>query len=126
MRKNKLVQISASDGIYLHGYFVPSDGKKVGVLHIHGFEGNFYENNFVHVLANEMEEKGVGFLAVNTRGNGKDTDFNTVDGKYKRIGARYELLEEAHLNITVWLKYLLEEGYKNCPYGSFIGNDEGG
>jgi len=29
---------------------------------LHGFEGNFYENNFVRVLANEMEGKWIGFL----------------------------------------------------------------
>lgn len=112
MKKNKLLQISTSDGLYLHGYYVPTESKKVGVLHIHGFESNFYENNFVHILANEMEEKEIGFLAANTRGNGKDTDFNTVDGKCKRVGARYELLEEAHLDITAWLKFLLDEGYR--------------
>lgn len=112
MQKNNLLQVSTSDGLYLHGYYVPSNDKRVAILHIHGFEGNFYENNFVHILANELESKGIGFLTVNTRGNGRDTDFNTADGKYKRIGARYELLEEAHLDITVWLKYLISEGYK--------------
>ena len=112
MEKNKLLQITTSDGLYLHGFYVPSEDKKVGVLHIHGFEGNFYENNFVHVLVKEMEEKGIGFLTVNTRGNGRDTSFNTVDGKGRRIGAKYELLEEAHLDITAWLKYLIDEGYK--------------
>lgn len=112
MKKNKLLQTATSDGLYLHGYYVPSEDKKVAVLHIHGFEGNFYENNFVYTLADELENKGIGFLTVNTRGNGRDTDFNTIDGKYKRIGARYELLEEAHLDITAWLKYLVDEGYK--------------
>lgn len=109
---NKLLQVSTSDGLYLHGYYIPSEDKKVGVLHIHGFESNFYQNNFVHFLANESEAKGIGFLTVNTRGNGKDTDFFTVDGKYKRIGSRYEVLEEAHLDITAWLKFLINEGYK--------------
>lgn len=112
MKKNQLLQITTSDGLYLHGYYVPSEDKKVGILHIHGFEGNFYENNFVHLLANEMEQKGIGFLSVNTRGNGRNTEFNTVDGKSKRIGAWYELLEESHLDITAWLKHLIEQGYK--------------
>lgn len=112
MNRNKLLEVSTSDGLYLHGYYVPSDHKRIGVLHLHGFEGNFYENKFVHVLANKMEQSGIGFLTVNTRGNGRDTDFNTVDGKYKKIGARYELLEEAHLDITAWLKSLIDEGYQ--------------
>jgi len=112
MKKNRLLQIATSDGLYLHGYYVPSEDKKVGILHIHGFEGNFYENNFVHILIDEMEKNNIGFLTVNTRGNGRDTDFNTTDGKYRKIGARYELLEESHLDITAWLKFLIEEGYK--------------
>lgn len=112
MRKNKLLQVSTSDNLYLHGYYVPAEDKKIAVLHIHGFEGNFYENNFVHVLAKELENKNIGFLTVNTRGNGRDTDIKTVDGTTQRIGARYELLEKAHLDITVWLKFLVNEGYK--------------
>lgn len=110
--KNKLLQITTSDGLYLHGYYVPSKDKKVAVLHIHGFEGNFYENNFVYVLADELEKSEIAFLSVNTRGNGRDTDFNTVSGECKRIGARYELLEEAHLDISAWIKFLMDEGYE--------------
>lgn len=111
MKKNILLQVSTSDGLFLHGYYMSSEDKKVGVLYIHGMEGNFYQDNFVHILMNEMEGKGVGFLTVNTRGNGKDTDFNTTDGLIKRVGSRYELLEEAHLDITAWLKVLINEGY---------------
>ncbi len=53
MDKNKLVQVATSDGLYLQGYFAPKKGK-VALLHIHGFEGNFYENKFVQVLADEL------------------------------------------------------------------------
>lgn len=112
MKKNKLLRISTSDGLYLHGFYVPSKDKKVAVLNVHGMDGNFYEVNYVYVLADELEKAGVGFLTVNTRGNGKDTDFDTVDKKIKRVGSRYEFLEEAHLDITAWLKFLVNEGYK--------------
>jgi pimeloyl-ACP methyl ester carboxylesterase len=113
MEKNKLLQISTQDGLYLHGYYLPSENKKVGLLHIHGFEGNFYENDFIYKLATEMEEKSIGFLTANNRGNGKDTGFNTVSGEYRRIGAWYELLEEAHFDISAWLRYLIGEGYES-------------
>lgn len=112
MKTNKLLRVTTSDGLYLHGYYMPSVNKDVALLHIHGMEGNFYQDYFVHVLMNKLEENGVGFLTVNTRGNGKDTDFNTVSGKIVRVGSRYELLEEAHLDITAWLKVLIDEGYK--------------
>ena len=81
--KNRLVQLATPDGLYIHGYHSPSSDKKYVVLHIHGSEGNFYENNFVHVIAKELENSNIGFLTVNTRGNGKDTEFNTVNGDYR-------------------------------------------
>lgn len=109
---NKMLQVETSDGIYLHGYHVPTNTKDAVVLHIHGFEGNFYENNFVYVLEEKLRESDIGFLTVNTRGNGKDTDFNTSKGNLKRIGARFELLEEAHLDITAWIDFLVKFGYK--------------
>lgn len=112
MINNQLVQTTTSDGLILHGFYSPSITKKSVVLHIHGFEGNFYENNFVHVLLKNLSKNKVGFLTVNTRGNGKDTDFNTTNGKYIKIGARYELLEDAHLDISAWLKFLIAEGYE--------------
>jgi pimeloyl-ACP methyl ester carboxylesterase len=112
MKKNQLIQIPTSDGLYLHGYYVTSESKETVVLHIHGFQGNFYENSFIYALANELESQNIGFLSVNTRGNGRDSDFNTVSGEIKRIGACYELLEEAHLDISAWIEFLIKEGYK--------------
>ena len=113
MSTNKLVKTATADGLYLHGYHVPASDKKQVVLHIHGFEGNFYENYFTHVLADVLQKSNIGFLVVNTRGNGKDTDFNTTDTQQVRIGARYELLEDAHKDISAWIEFLISEGYKN-------------
>jgi len=109
---NQLVQVSTSDGLYLHGYYSPSCDKKTALLHIHGSEGNFYENNFIYVLEKHLNENNIAFLTVNTRGNGLTTDFNTVNGKIKTIGTQKELLEEAHLDISAWIKFLIEEGYQ--------------
>jgi len=66
MNNNKLLQITTSDGLYLHGYYSPSIDKKTALLHIHGFEGNFYENSFVFALANDLEKANIGFITVNT------------------------------------------------------------
>lgn len=109
---NQLVQVCTSDGLFLHGFYSPTSDKKVALLHIHGFEGNFYENNFVYSLIKSLSQNNIAFLTVNTRGNNKITDFNTVVGEYKTIGAWNELLEEAHLDISAWIKFLLDEGYQ--------------
>ncbi|HVX93100.1 MAG TPA: alpha/beta hydrolase [Candidatus Dojkabacteria bacterium] len=112
MNNNKLVQTSTSDGLILHGYYVPSKDKRIAVLQVHGLAGNFYEDTFTHIFAQEFEEQSIGYLTANNRGNGKDMDFNKVNGDSVRIGSQYELLEEAHLDITAWLKILIDEGYK--------------
>lgn len=106
-----LVQTATKDGLLLQGYFSNDSPEKV-LLHIHGFEGNFYENSFVQVLANHLRGKSVSFLTVNTRGCEKIKDFNTVNGSIKTIGARYELLEESAGDIDAWIEFLLDKGYK--------------
>jgi len=112
MSNNQLLQVSTSDGLYLHGFYSPTSDRKVALLHIHGSEGNFYENNFIYSLINNLNQNNIAFLTVNTRGNGITTDFNTVSGEIKNIGTKKELLEEAHLDISAWIKFLLDEGYQ--------------
>lgn len=112
MNRNRLIQISSSDGLYLHGYHASTEDKKVGVIYIHGMEGNFYQDSYVYNLLDEFEKNNIAFLGVNNRGNGKDTDFNTTDGKGRRVGSRYEILEEAHFDITPCVKFLEDEGYR--------------
>lgn len=109
---NRLVQVLTSDGLYLQGFYASSEDKKAALLHIHGFEGNFYENDFIYSLAENLAKNKIAFLTVNTRGNNKISDFKTVSGEYKTIGAWNELLEEAHLDISAWIKFLLAEGYE--------------
>jgi len=108
-----LLQVSTKDGLFLHGFYSPSNDKKNIILHIHGFEGNFYENNFIYVLDEYLRNSNIAFLTVNTRGNGTITDFNTTDGKIKTIGAWNELLEDAHVDISAWIKYLIDQNYEN-------------
>ena len=102
MNKSQIVQVVTSDNLYLQGFFAPSQ-RKTAVLHIHGFEGNFYENKFAQVLADKLENGNITFLTVNTRGS----------GKIKTVGARYELLEEANEDIDAWINFLAKNGYDN-------------
>lgn len=108
---SSLVQTATKDGLLLQGYFSDDSPKKV-LLHIHGFEGNFYENSFVQALANHLKDKSISFLPVNTRGCEKIKDFNTVDGSIKTVGARYELLEDSVIDIDAWIEFLLAKGYE--------------
>ncbi len=108
----QIVRVTTADGIILNGFLQPGAKEKIALLHIHGFEGNFYENYFLEVIAKELHKQDIAWLPVNTRGNGKDTDLLTTDHKYRRIGAHFELLEEAYLDIDAWVEFLQQLGYE--------------
>jgi len=108
-----IVRTATEDGLYLHGYFQPVAGNRRILLHLHGYEGNFYDNEFVQVLADNCQAANVPFISVNTRGNGKDTDFNTTDGRVIRIGAHYENLSAVRLDIDAWIRFLRLQGYED-------------
>jgi pimeloyl-ACP methyl ester carboxylesterase len=107
-----IVLATTQDGLLLQGYLSNNSTDTV-LLHIHGYEGNFYENTFVQSIAGVLESNGISFLSVNTRGCEKIKMFNTTGGDYRTIGARYELLEEAYLDIDAWIEELLKKGYSN-------------
>lgn len=109
-----IVRVTTDDGLYLHGFFQPGSKQKTVLLYIHGFEGNFYEDSFTDYIAKELKEINTSWLSVNTRGNGQITNFNTTDNNSTRtIGARYELLEDAYMDIDAWIEFLIEYGFTN-------------
>ena len=111
MVQGSLVTTTTKDGLFLHGFFHPPADSNAGVvLFVHGLEGNFFETGFIYPLMDKLSERGVGFLTVNTRGNGRETNFNTTYGGTKTIGAWHELLEDAYLDIDAWISWLEGRG----------------
>jgi len=106
-----LVKTSTKDKVVLNGLFLKGDKSKPIVLHIHGFEGDFFTNKFISVIANKLKENNIGFLTVQTRGMANDYDLNGVDGKFRRYGAHFELLKNAYLDIDAWIEFLEKQGY---------------
>lgn len=107
----ELVKTTTEDGLYLHGLYKKGEKNNYAVLHIHGFEGDFYTNNFISVETNALKENGYSFLSVQTRGTGGESEFYTVDGESKICGSHYELLKEAYMDIDAWIEFLVENGH---------------
>lgn len=106
-----LVKTITKDDLILHGLFAPGEKKKTVLLHIHGFEGDFYTNEFTLAIAQKLYENRVSFLTVQTRGTGSEYLLKTTDGQWKRYGAHFELLEEAYKDIDAWIEFLQKRGY---------------
>lgn len=111
--EGKLVKTLTSDGLWLHGFLVePQQKSKSAILHVHGHEGNFYENDFLPIIAQLAKEKSIAFLTGNNRGSGRDMDFWNADySGYHRIGAERESFTDCMKDIGGWLSFLRRLGY---------------
>ncbi|MBN1373919.1 DUF1749 domain-containing protein [Candidatus Dojkabacteria bacterium] len=112
--KGQLVQTFTEDDLQLSAFFVEGDKTKPAIIHVHGFEGDFFSNKFVHAIGDTVSSDGNAYLTCQTRGMGMATEFHTATPEVGRnIGGDYERLEEAHYDISAWIKFLLELGYKS-------------
>jgi pimeloyl-ACP methyl ester carboxylesterase len=108
-----LPRVETKDKLLLRGLYVGGDKNKPVVIHIHGFQGDFFTQEFVKRVAQELHKEDFGFVSIQNRGTGVASEIyaNTKAG-WVLGGADFELLEEAYLDIDAWIKFILGKGYK--------------
>lgn len=107
----ELVKAQTSDGYLLNGFFVPGTKGKPVILHVHGYGGNFYANQFVHTIGDMLSANGCSFLTIETRGS-YDQQGLAVYGKgFDQTGAYMERLADAYRDIDAWIDFLLKKGF---------------
>ena len=73
--RQELVRINSIDEIELPGIlYSPDENTDKIVIHVHGLNGNFYENRFLDALSNTYTDKNYAFLTFNNRGTGFITE----------------------------------------------------
>ncbi len=107
----ELVRVQTKDGIQLTGFYKEGSKEKNFLIHMHGYAGTFFGNQFVHTIAQTVTQNEYGFLTVETRGSYGDHGFKSEKHGYKRYGGDHELLEEAYLDIDAWVNFALTQGY---------------
>ena len=66
--KQELTRINSIDWIEQPGIlYTPDKETNKIVIHVHGLNGNFYENRFLDILAESYTEKNYAFLTFNNR-----------------------------------------------------------
>lgn len=108
----ELVRINSIDGIEQPGIlYTPDEVTEKIVIHVHGLDGNFYENRFIDKLAESCVEKKYAFLTFNNRGRDFDTEL-LKGNEVVYIGATKERFKDCILDIEGVLNWVKERGYK--------------
>lgn len=97
------------------------------LVHVHGWDGNFYENRFIDYAAAECGRLGIGFISGNNRGHDYIADIlrsrtsQKSKGKsqkakltgrldYVQVGGMYEKLADSVADIRAWIEFAFARG----------------
>jgi fermentation-respiration switch protein FrsA (DUF1100 family) len=83
------VWLTASDGVKIHGWYLPHPKAKATILHLHGNAGNLEDRRD---LVRHLQELGVNVMAIDFRGYGKSGGKPREAGLYADSRAAYDWL----------------------------------
>lgn len=108
----ELVRINSIDEIEQPGIlYSPKEKTDKIVIHVHGLNGNFYENRFLDILAKTYTSKNYAFLTFNNRG--RDFITELLKGKdFTIIGGSLERFKDCLLDIEGVINWAKQKGYK--------------
>lgn len=110
--KQELVRINSIDEIEQPGIlYMPNEATNKIVIHVHGLNGNFYENRFLDILAKSYTDKNYAFLTFNNRGRDFITELLKGNG-FTIIGGSLERFKDCILDIDGVVNWVKEKGYK--------------
>ena len=109
--EQRLVRINSLDNIEQPGIlYTPNSNTKKLVIHVHGLNGNFYENRFLDNIARAYTDKNYAFLTFNNRG--RDYIVDLIKGEdFVTIGGSLERFKDCILDIDGVVKWAKENNY---------------
>lgn len=83
------LELTAADGVQLHGWYFPHPHAKATILHLHGNAGNLEDRRD---LVRDLQALGVNVLAIDFRGYGKSGGKPSEKGLYADARAAWDWL----------------------------------
>ncbi|MBB75536.1 MAG: hypothetical protein CMJ75_13600 [Planctomycetaceae bacterium] len=117
MSQVELVRTATADQVRLDGALQTaivdqgSTHQLDAMILLHGVGSNFYGSMLMESLAGALVQVGIAALRVNTRGHDTVSTARCGDG-VKRVGAAYEIVADACLDINAWVDYLVTRGHR--------------
>lgn len=110
--KQEFVRMSTVDGIEQPGIlYTPDEDTNKVVIHVHGLNGNFYENRFLDTLAKAYTNNNYAFLTFNNRGRDFIAELLKGD-EFTIIGGSLERFKDCLLDIEGVMNWVKERNYK--------------
>lgn len=110
--KQELIRINSLDGIEQVGIlYTPIVKTNKIVIHVHGLNGNFYENRFLDDLAKAYTRQHIAFLTFNNRGVNYITEL-LKGSEYEIIGGCFESFKDSILDIEGVINWVKDKGYQ--------------
>ena len=108
----KLIRLFSEDDIEMPGIlYTPENETNKIVLHVHGLNGNFYENKFLDEISKVYTSNNYAFLTFNNRGKDYISELNKKDEQVI-IGGCKERFKDCILDINGAVNWAKNNGYE--------------
>lgn len=105
-----LVKIVNAVGLELDGCLFEANNAKAMVVHVHGSLGNFYQNKFLHAMAEAYKNAGAQLLSVNMTAHDSIAEGYYSGGRMEYVGgsiADFQTCVEDIRAIVAWARQRL-------------------
>ncbi|MCL2369403.1 MAG: alpha/beta fold hydrolase [Alphaproteobacteria bacterium] len=115
-RKNKeFIMCETADGVMLPGVIhrATRPASRIAIF-FDGSGGNFFKTTYLSDLANELNERGIDLLSIDSRGREQEAVFyKQIGGRRERAfgGMKYENFDESVNDVQAAVEYVKSEGY---------------
>lgn len=82
----ELISFKNTRGLDLDGILYQDDSNKTTIIHVHGSLGNFYQNEFLRLMARMYLDAGINLLSFNLAGHDGLAEGYRNDEEYEYIG----------------------------------------
>ena len=119
----ELVTFENSHGFHLDGILYQEDHNKTTIIHIHGSLGNFYQNQFLRLMAKMYNKARINFLSFNLASHdGLAEGYRNVDD-FEYVGGSVVDFETSLLDIEAAINFVKKFSRRIILQGHSLGCD---
>ena len=111
----KIVEIETADKVKLFGCVYGENFRDTCVIVTNGTCGNIFENKFLQIVGEKLEQNGISFVYAHNRGAFHRMDTKTPAGT--PTGTTYELFDDCLFDLQAYVDWAKNEGFKHIILG---------